>query len=94
MASSFGVLFHRREICVSFFCAIRAPFVDQRRYLIMEYVQGGDMRNLLNNLVCFSEKEAVFYITEMILAVTDLHKLSYIHRYMIIQRNEVISSGT
>src|SRR5690606_35426750 len=55
-------------------------FVDSIIYLIMEYVPGGDMRGLLNNLVCFSEQDAKFYIAEMILAVVDLHKLGYIHR--------------
>ena len=46
----------------------------------MEYVPGGDMRGLLNNLGCFPEEEAKFYLAELILAVLDLHKLSYVHR--------------
>ena len=46
----------------------------------MEYVAGGDMRGLMNNLISFPEEDAIFYLAEMILAVLDLHKLSYVHR--------------
>ncbi len=46
----------------------------------MEYVPGGDFRGLLNNVGCFPEADAKFYIAEMILAVLALHDLGYIHR--------------
>ncbi|CAE6499358.1 unnamed protein product, partial [Rhizoctonia solani] len=49
-------------------------------YLAMEYVPGGDFRTLLNNSGVLKEEHARFYISEMIKAVSELHKLGYIHR--------------
>ncbi|ELU43368.1 AGC/NDR protein kinase [Rhizoctonia solani AG-1 IA] len=49
-------------------------------YLAMEYVPGGDFRTLLNNSGVLKEEHARFYISEMIQAVSELHKLGYIHR--------------
>jgi cell cycle protein kinase DBF2 len=46
----------------------------------MEYVPGGDMRGLLNNVFSLNIEEAKVYLAEMILAVLDLHKLNYVHR--------------
>ncbi|CED83789.1 kinase-like protein [Phaffia rhodozyma] len=49
-------------------------------YLAMEYVPGGDFRTLLNNSGVLKEEHARFYISEMFVAVNELHKLGYIHR--------------
>jgi len=49
-------------------------------YLIMEYVPGGDMMNLLILEDTFSEDWTRFYIAETILAIDSIHKLNYIHR--------------
>jgi cell cycle protein kinase DBF2 len=49
-------------------------------YLAMEYVPGGDFRTLLNNSGVLKEEHARFYISEMFAAVSELHKLGYIHR--------------
>jgi len=49
-------------------------------YLIMEYVPGGDMMNLLIQEDTFSEDWTRFYIAETILAIDSIHKLNYIHR--------------
>ena len=46
----------------------------------MEYVPGGDFRTLLNNSGVLKEEHARFYISEMFVAVNELHKLGYIHR--------------
>ena len=46
----------------------------------MEYVPGGDLRGLLNNVFSLNIEEAKVYLAEMILAVLDLHKLNYVHR--------------
>jgi serine/threonine protein kinase len=53
---------------------------DKFVYLAMEFVPGGDMKNLLDHVGCFAEPHARFYFAEMVLAVRDLHKLGYIHR--------------
>uniref|UniRef100_A0A6B2L619 non-specific serine/threonine protein kinase n=1 Tax=Arcella intermedia TaxID=1963864 RepID=A0A6B2L619_9EUKA len=49
-------------------------------YLAMEFIPGGDMKNLLDHVGCFSEEHVRFYCAEMLLAVEALHKLGYIHR--------------
>ena len=49
-------------------------------YLVMEYVPGGDLMNLLIKRGTFTEPEARFYAAEMMLAVDSIHKLHYIHR--------------
>ena len=46
----------------------------------MEYVPGGDFRTLLNNAGVLKEEIARFYISEMFVGVSELHKLGYIHR--------------
>ncbi|KAJ1558106.1 serine/threonine-protein kinase dbf2, partial [Nowakowskiella sp. JEL0078] len=49
-------------------------------YLAMEYVPGGDVRTLLNNYGVLREEHARFYVAEMIMCVSELHRLGYIHR--------------
>ncbi|KAH9808025.1 hypothetical protein DFH28DRAFT_936840 [Melampsora americana] len=49
-------------------------------YLVMEYMIGGDMLNLLIEKDKFSERMAKFYIAEMVLAIEEAHRLGYIHR--------------
>ena len=54
-------------------------------YLIMEYVPGGDMMNLLILEDTFSEDWTRFYIAETILAIEAVHKLHYIHRFVYME---------
>lgn len=49
-------------------------------YLIMEYLPGGDMMNLLIKYDVFTEDQTRFYIAETLLAIDSVHKLGYIHR--------------
>lgn len=49
-------------------------------YLVMEYMGGGDLLNLLIEKDTFEESFARFYIAEMVLAIQEAHKLGYIHR--------------
>jgi serine/threonine protein kinase len=49
-------------------------------WLSQEYLPGGDLRNLLDNMGRLSEDHARLYIAEVILAVEALHQLGYIHR--------------
>ncbi|KAG9310253.1 kinase-like protein [Chiua virens] len=62
-------------------------------YLAMEYVPGGDFRTLLNNSGVLKEEHARFYISEMFVAVNELHKLGYIHRDLN-QRFNFLVDGT
>ncbi|KAI0699252.1 kinase-like protein [Cytidiella melzeri] len=49
-------------------------------YLILEYMGGGDLLNLLIERDIFEEDFARFYVAEMILAIESCHKLGFIHR--------------
>ena len=58
-----------------------SSFQDEKYlYLVMEYLGGGDMMNLLIKKDIFSESEARTYIAELVLALECVHKLKYIHR--------------
>lgn len=48
-------------------------------YMVMEYMPGGDLVNLMQ---CYdiSEKWARFYTAELVMALDTLHKMGYIHR--------------
>eukprot|EP00727_Mastigamoeba_balamuthi_P001940 m51a1_g11743 putative serine threonine-protein kinase 38-like (498) ;mRNA; r:154542-156275 len=49
-------------------------------YLIMEFVQGGDMMSQLQKRNTFSEDVARFYIGETAIAIESIHRLGYVHR--------------
>ena len=53
---------------------------DYYLYLVMEFLPGGDLMNLLMKKEILTEDEARFYTAEMILAVDSVHKLNCIHR--------------
>ena len=53
---------------------------DDYLYLVMEYLPGGDLMNLLIKKDIFTEDEARFYLSELILAIESIHKLDCIHR--------------
>ncbi|KAJ3220714.1 hypothetical protein HK099_004064 [Clydaea vesicula] len=53
---------------------------SQNVYLAMEYVPGGDVRTMFCNSGVLREYSARFYIAEMLMAVSEIHKLGYIHR--------------
>lgn len=52
---------------------------DQFLYMIMDYMPGGDLVNLMSNYE-IPEKWARFYIAEVVLALDAIHTLGYIHR--------------
>ena len=49
-------------------------------YLVMEFVAGGDFMNLLIKKDILTEKEAKFYMAEIILAIESIHNSDCIHR--------------
>lgn len=53
---------------------------DEFLYLVMEYLPGGDLMNMLIKKDIFSVEEARFYIAETVLAVEYIHSLGYVHR--------------
>ena len=60
---------------------LKCSFQDEKYlYLVMEYLQGGDLMTLLMEKEIFSEEMSRFYIAETILAIESVHNLNYIHR--------------
>ncbi|XP_074557254.1 putative serine/threonine protein kinase IRE [Curcuma longa] len=49
-------------------------------YLVMEYLNGGDLYSLLRNLHCLDDDMARTYIAELVLALEYLHSMNVIHR--------------
>ncbi|KAG6830456.1 hypothetical protein H0H92_000609 [Tricholoma furcatifolium] len=49
-------------------------------WIILEYMGGGDLLNLLIEKDVFDEDFTRFYVAEMILAIESCHKLGFIHR--------------
>ncbi|GLT74176.1 hypothetical protein SLA2020_459890 [Shorea laevis] len=74
-----------RDILIS----VRNPFVvrffysftcRENLYLVMEYLNGGDLYSLLRNLGCLNEDVARVYIAEVVLALEYLHSQDVVHR--------------
>jgi len=49
-------------------------------YLGMEYCPGGDLREFLSAIHALEETEAALYLAEMVMAVSHLHQMNFIHR--------------
>ena len=49
-------------------------------YLIMDYLDGGDLRYHLGNRQFFNEKETKFFIANIILSLEYMHRHKIIHR--------------
>ena len=61
--------------------SLKYSFQDEENlYLVMEYLPGGDLMNLLIKRDILTEEESRFYAAEMILAIESVHNLNYIHR--------------
>ncbi|PIN08864.1 Microtubule-associated serine/threonine kinase [Handroanthus impetiginosus] len=68
---------------------VRNPFVVRffysfttrdNLYLVMEYLNGGDLYSLLRKVGCLEEAVARTYIAELVLALEYLHSLGIVHR--------------
>jgi serine/threonine protein kinase len=53
---------------------------DENLFLVMEYLPGGDLLSLLENIGYFDVEIARFYLAEIVLALEYLHKHGIIHR--------------
>ena len=60
---------------------LHCSFSDARHlYLVMEYVPGGDLMALLMKKDILSEDDTRFYMAETARALSDLHRLGFMHR--------------
>ncbi|CAI2355831.1 unnamed protein product [Caenorhabditis sp. 36 PRJEB53466] len=64
----------------SFCCKLFYSFeTDQKLYLVMEYLSGGELFNIRSQRA-FTEEMAQFYLAEVIVALSYLHSLNIIYR--------------
>lgn len=80
------VFFHFHKPTESFLPLSLSPlqlffaFQDDRYlYMVMEYMPGGDLVNLMSNYDV-PEKWARFYTAEVVLALDGIHAMGFIHR--------------
>ncbi len=60
---------------------LKCSFTDEKNlYLVMEFLQGGDLMTLLIKKDVMTEDEAKFYTAQIILAVDSVHRMNFIHR--------------
>ena len=74
-----------REIMISsnnpWVVSLKYSFQDDfHLYLVMDFLPGGDLMSLLIKKDIFTEEEARFYISEIVLAIEALHNMGCIHR--------------
>lgn len=63
------------------FTYLHCSFQDEERlYLVLEYVPGGDLMTALIKKGVFSENEARFFCGEIALAVHAVHQMHFLHR--------------
>ncbi|MES1915893.1 MAG: hypothetical protein MHM6MM_007777, partial [Cercozoa sp. M6MM] len=53
---------------------------DEYLYLVMEFLQGGDLMTILMKYDILTEEQTRFFIAETALAIQSVHELGYIHR--------------
>eukprot|EP00392_Amoebophrya_sp_AT5.2_P016456 g16718.t1 len=65
----------------NYFVQLNACFQDDHHlYMIMEFLQGGDLISLLCERKRLTESETRFYIAELVEALDHIHKLGFVHR--------------
>lgn len=69
------------EVASDYIVKLYCSFQDaEYLYLVMEYLPGGDIMNLLVREDTLTESVAKFYIAECVLAIESIHRHNYIHR--------------
>uniref|UniRef100_A0A8C9ZJR4 Rho-associated protein kinase 1 n=1 Tax=Sander lucioperca TaxID=283035 RepID=A0A8C9ZJR4_SANLU len=79
--SDSAFFWEERDI-MAFICSLLTDlilFYDRYLYMVMEYMPGGDLVNLMSNYDV-PEKWARFYTAEVVLALDGIHSMGFIHR--------------
>ena len=64
----------------SLFLQLHNAFQDDKYlYMVMDYMPGGDLVNLMSNYD-IPEKWAQFYCAEVVLALNAIHMMGFVHR--------------
>lgn len=53
---------------------------DKNLYLVMDFLQGGDLMTILMRYDILTEEQTRFYIAETAMAINSVHQLQYVHR--------------
>lgn len=61
--------------------------------LVLEYVSGGDMYDLLRKHGCLTEDQARFYMAEIIVALQELHRLNFVFRDLKLENILIDNKG-
>ena len=61
--------------------------------IVLEFMSGGDLANLLEEYGCLDKERARFYFAELVLAVESLHKIGIVHRDLKPNNIMISSSG-
>jgi len=69
--------FTENPFVVSMYCAFET---QTHLCMIMEFVEGGDVRTLLKNIDSLSNQMAKMYTAEVVLALEYLHSYGIVHR--------------
>jgi serine/threonine kinase 38 len=65
----------------SYVCKLYCTFQDaEHLYLVMEYLPGGDLMQLLIQRDTLDEDSARFYAAEILIAIDQVHRLGFTHR--------------
>jgi serine/threonine protein kinase len=48
-------------------------------YMVMEYMQGGDLGHVLKDLRCLTDQSTKYYLVQLILAIEYIHSQGIIH---------------
>lgn len=62
-------------------------------YMVLEYMKGGDVDNLLRKFGCFTFEVAQFYIAHIVAALEHLHAAGIVHRDLKPQNILIAASG-
>jgi len=69
------------EACSRLFVKLYATFQDDSHlYMVMEFLQGGDLINLLLQHGRFTHEQTRFYMGELLEALDTVHRCGFVHR--------------
>ena len=64
-----------------FISNLRFSFQDEEfLYLLQDYLPGGDLRYYLNQKISFNEEQIRFFVSNIVVALSYLHKQNIVHR--------------
>lgn len=76
------------------FVELIATFQDARYvYNVMEFMQGGDLRQLINRSTCIAESATRFYMAELLEALDTVHRAGVAHRDVKPENIALCASG-